>query len=72
MEQGSEKGGGKAALLLMIFTAVSFERIADTSGNYDQTLQKKKLSSWWFGTFFPFSWERHNPNCYSLHHFSEA
>ena len=43
MEQGSEKGGGKAALLLMIFTAVSFERIADTSGNYDQTLQKKTI-----------------------------
>jgi len=38
--------------------------------------QNVSLSGWCFGTMefydFPFSWECHIPNCYSLHHFPEG
>ena len=42
--------------------------------NPPQLLVKHILSGWWFQTFcvFPFSWEFHHPNCYSLHDFSEG
>ena len=37
---------------------------------------RKLTTGWWFGTMefydFPFSWECHHPNCYSLHDFSEG